>query len=205
MIDTNLQRLDGDAYLHMMIDIETAGVKPGCMVLQIGAATISIDGNSIENLFCVGASIMSNNAKGLTMASDTMDWWEKQDPALYKEVFGPDLLLDESLMKLIGYYLHMESKAAQLNRKLLVWSNPVTFDFTVLEAAMKACGHSIPWSYKNTMCYRTVRELFSKTVALQEWPTELSKHNALHDAIYQAEHLSKILNYSRLLSEGRLP
>ena len=63
------------------------------------------------------------------------------------------------------------------------------FDNVIIENAYKAVGMKRPWTPWDDRCYRTIKDM----VHITEDEREGSHHNALDDAIHQANHLIKIL------------
>ena len=64
----------------------------------------------------------------------------------------------------------------------------------ILGNAFRACGIPVPWNFYDERCYRTLKSLFPQLKAAD---TRGTKHNALEDARYQAEHLIKIIRHKR--------
>jgi hypothetical protein len=71
-----------------------------------------------------------------------------------------------------------------------VWGNAASFDLKILEKAYKLMQIEVPWKYYNEMCYRTLKNLYPEIKIM----CNPHKHEALQDAIYQAEHAVRILN-----------
>ena len=68
-----------------------------------------------------------------------------------------------------------------------VWSNGADFDVPMLAHAYTQVGIEIPWKFWNARCFRTWKSLpGSKNVKLP--PMAGVKHNALTDAVTQAQH-----------------
>jgi hypothetical protein len=71
-----------------------------------------------------------------------------------------------------------------------VWGNGAAFGNVILRSAYAACGLLPPWEFWNDRCYRTLKNL-RPDIKLERSGTH---HNALDDAITQAEHAVVILS-----------
>src|ERR1700731_2020740 len=76
------------------------------------------------------------------------------------------------------------------SRPYTLWGNSASFDCGLLADAYKACGKEIPWRFYREGCYRTIKNLSgARDVKLDRIGTH---HNALDDAISQAQHMQLI-------------
>jgi hypothetical protein len=75
--------------------------------------------------------------------------------------------------------------------EVIVWGNGASFDVPLLEAAFAKCSIKPHWKYYNSLCYRTLKNLYK---AIQYIPPRM-KHSALEDAKAQAAHAERILAY----------
>jgi len=192
--------------VHLMIDIETAGLKAGCPVLQIGAIPLkrlyrNYSPTSSRPFFYSGISLRSNEAAGLAADKETLAWWSKQDSALFDEVFSGTGKLKEILEAFHLYCTHL----IEPEEELIVWCCGTDFDFPILEAAFVAVGVPVPWKYHAKRDYRTVREqLVLPASTLATIPANPIKHNAFADAEYQARMLVVTHEYLLEQSNGRI-
>ena len=176
-----------------MIDLETLGTKPGCKILSIGAVVFNpmeplrLYAQPVENIFYSSISTESQYTI-LTTDPSTLEWWSVQDDAAREEAFSGVLPIGEVLANFTRY-LNMQLLITGLTKKdLYVWGNSASFDLKILEAAYDKCCLPVPWNYSNEMCFRTLKKL-SATKA----PAFVGvKHNALADAINQADHAIEI-------------
>lgn len=70
-----------------------------------------------------------------------------------------------------------------------IWGNGADFDNVILTNAYRAVGISRPWEPYHDRCYRTLKNL-RRDIHLYRTGTH---HNALYDAITQAEHAVRLL------------
>ena len=162
---------------HVMIDIETLGLEPGCAVLSIGAVEFGPDG--LADTFERSISLESCEAAGLTIDAATLEWWLDQDESVQDVLVGGDPL-EEALEDFSDWF--------PIGAK--VWANAPSFDCSILEAAFEAVGMSEPWSFRDERCVRTLRSLPVAVDLDQEGNT----HDALDDAIHQARIVSETLD-----------
>lgn len=178
--------------MHVMIDLETLGLKPGCKILSIGArvftlaAVVQCNAASVHKYFYDRASLVDQGH--LTTLQSTYDWWMEQSDEARSEAFGGVVLLEVVLEKFASYL-----RALSLLGEVHVWGNSASFDLKILEAAYESYGMAVPWDFRNEECCRTLKNRFKGLVPME--PFNGTKHNALHDAVHQATHCEKILEY----------
>lgn len=164
---------------NVMVDLETLGKKPGCVISTIGAVRFSATG--IHHEFYTSIDAQSCVDVGLTMDVSTVLWWMKQSDDARKELTDPRRLPMPLVEALTAFTEWVGSNP-------VIWGNGATFDNTILAAAYDACGMHAPWEFWNDACYRTARRMFPGI----DRPRPGIAHHALYDARAQAEHLIEI-------------
>lgn len=172
---------------NVMVDLETLGQAPGCIVLSIGA--VAFDDQGLGSEFYTVINIDHSVELGLLRNQDTLDWWDKQSPEAQK-------VLSEAKDKKKSVTVHEAIK--NFNQYLLpfthggvkIWGNGANFDNTILAAMYGAAGLKTPWPFWNDRCYRTLKNLYKDIKP--EAAREGTYHNALDDAITQARHAVQI-------------
>ena len=178
--------------VHVMVDIETTGIRPGCGVVNIGAVAFLPTG-IIED-FESYVRPESNFTYGLQVAQSTMDWWALQ--LNRDKIFGGTTDIKKALQEFSAWYLDFQKGTP-------IWCCGTDFDLPILKAAMEACSVEIPWQYGDVRDYRTVRECFKLPEVIEaSLKKDRIKHDALQDAIYQAKHLIEINRLMGDLSDG---
>ena len=172
---------DGKSIEDVMLDLETCGTDPGCIVLSIGACTFDE-----RNKFYERISVDSSRVY-LCEDIETMRWWQKQDRQMREEAFGGTKDLVQVLDAFHDWFRNLNNKQY---KDTYVWGNGADFDLPILKAAYKAVDRPVPWHPWNGRCYRTLKNLLSGVKAP---PRASVKHHALEDAIYQAAHARLLL------------
>lgn len=177
-----------DGAVHIMLDLETLGTRPGCQVLSIGAAAFGPAG--VGSDFKVNLTVEDQSAAGLHASPDTVRWWSERPP----EVWEAARYDAKPTAVALGMFSDWVRGLGQ-RRKIRVWGNGANFDQPVLDAVFAAFDTSKPWEFWNERCHRTLKNLY-KHVEAPSAP--VVAHDALHDARAQADHAARILNTANL-------
>ena len=188
---------------NVMIDLETLGIRPGCVILSIGAVRFNTKRGIFGPSFYRVVNRQTCLEAGLVSDPDTQAWWENQSPEaqlVLREADNPsrssslgEILLD---LKTFLETISLNDDTIDGGRYSLgsaeVWSNGADFDLPILSYAYKVCGLGrSPWRPYSGRCYRTLKNLFPGLMAVKEG----IKHNALDDAAAQARHATKLLSH----------
>lgn len=175
--------------MHMMIDIETLGSRPGSVIASIGAVAFDpVAGTIEEGGFQVCVDIADAQRRGLRIDAATIGWWFKQSPEARAGLTATEpLLLDHALIELALYW---RNKGA-----VHPWSHGAGFDIVLLDSAYFACGMDSPWQYNRVMDCRTVYTL-AGVKPKDFFEPGATAHNALDDARAQARAV--IAAYAKL-------
>lgn len=161
----------------IMIDIETLGTTPGSVVLSVAAVYFDPNTGQVGSKLFLPILLGDSMAYGMRIEPSTLSWWLEQRPEILKKSFSDGLPLVDVLSQL--------SVFIGVGTDHKVWGNSARFDLGLLEAAYKAVGKPIPWSFRNERCYRTITS---------HWPVELEKdertaHDPIADCLYQVARL----------------
>ena len=174
---------------HLMLDIETLGVNPGCIVLSIGAVEFS--NGVITGRFHAHIDPHSCEEYGLKAEAGTTMWWLAQDQKAQQALLsGEQHDLDDVLASFIDTFDWKDLK---------VWANGASFDFPILKAAFEAVDRKLPWAFYNEMDFRTIKGLMPKADFDTMRVRPGVAHDALDDATAQAQTLIKIFE---LMQQG---
>ena len=177
--------------MDVMLDIETLGTRPECVVVTLGAVkfnpyTLDDPGPGIYMRLDADEQL----ALGGEVQDETMRWWLDQVEDVREEALGDG-----------NDRIKLEEMYRQLNRFLVgvdsIWCQGPAFDIVILENIYRQMGWPTPWQFWQI---RDSRTLFG----VHGDPREKNKaglHNALEDCVSQAQGVQKI--YYRLEIEKR--
>jgi hypothetical protein len=181
------------SFNHIMLDLETLDSSSTAVILSIGA--VRFDLNSFElgkEFYCV-VNPDDCQKYGLTISEDTVRFWLRQSVESQRIFFEESLPLARALQMFSEYFV--EGYQPEEN---FIWGNGATFDNMVIRNAYRAVGHSLPWTHRDDLCYRTMRQMFSKRLCVEKQTVGV-EHNALDDAKSQALTLIEIMKKLRHL------
>jgi hypothetical protein len=164
--------------LQVMIDLETMGNGSNAAITAIGAVLFDNTGVKGQKFYEV-VNLASSVAAGGVMDPSTVLWRMKQSEAARKEFERPGMKIDQALIAFSNF----------ISPTFPVWGNGSDFDNVILASAYNRLNIKLPWKYYNNRCYRTMKNMFDIP-----FPPIQGAHNALIDAMYQAEHLIHICN-----------
>lgn len=164
---------------NIMIDIETMGQGSNAAVVAIGA--VSFDNDGIVDRFYEKIDLREA-AKYGDIDPDTILWWLKQSDEARSELDPKETKDINTVMYMLESYINFYGN----NTK--IWGNGSDFDNVILSNLFRKLAIVPPWQFWNNRCYRTIKNIFSD-VKMERTGTH---HNALDDAISQAEHLISI-------------
>ena len=168
-----------DEGVNVMCDLETLGLRPGCIILSLAAVPFLCD----EKIPPFYMKINKSNYPTSLFHSDPMTegWWTLQSEAARTEAFSGTAHPSEVLH-------HFNHWCSQLPGKVILWGNGSDFDNVILQEAYRLLGLHAPWKYFDNRCYRTLKNLFPQI----KFTKTLFAHNALEDAKAQAVHAEEI-------------
>lgn len=172
--------------VHIMLDIETMGTRPGAAIVSIGACTFG-DGSiwrGQRRQFQATISLDGQQERGLHLDPATVTWWLGQsDAARAALTAGSPVHLGSALFQLnafVGAARDVNGEGAPVR----IWGNGANFDPPVIEAAYHACMLAPPWRYRDVRCLRTLLDLAGLDMKAYSRGT---LHDALDDAMSQAD------------------
>jgi DNA polymerase III epsilon subunit-like protein len=172
---------------HIMVDLETYGTRAGCGILSIGAVFFDWNKPAWQGpTFYTAVNRESCKAAGLVEQADTLKWWEDQGSkarVVWQEIeTAPPLA---AALSLFNDWAHANKKDSISG----LWGNGADFDNPILSAAHHATGVKQPWGPFQGRCYRTLKALRPDVKLVRQG----THHNALDDALSQAEHAVRLL------------
>lgn len=174
---------------NIMLDMETLGVRPGSVILSIGATLIqpkeAYEAGITHHNFYRKIDYKNSLDCGFTTDANTIKWWEGQDRATWEEMMRDTVSVTQALNEFSDY-------CNSVGDSRLIWSKGADFDCVLLSEYYLRMGIERPWKYNQTRCYRTLSEL--QGVPAPDY-INTYKHNALADAIHQADHAALIFQW----------
>lgn len=176
---------------HIMIDLETFGLKPNSVIVALGATlfdpftTKTIDDIKVEHKFYRNIRAESCIDYGMELDMGTVYWWAKQEKAAGAMINHPKPInLDTALEHFSGFvYDHVIDVDA-----VRIWSH-ATFDYVILQNAYEKVGCEWPFKFWNACDIRTLEYV----TGMGKPEFEGVPHFALDDACNQAVHVSRML------------
>ena len=167
--------------MDVMLDLETLGTRPDCVILTLGAVkfdpyTLAEPGPGLYLRIDADEQI----ARGREVQEDTLQWWMKQDEAVREEAIGENDRVS------------VEEMYRQLNRFLVgvnnIWAQGPVFDIAILENIYRQYGWPTPWQFWQISDSRTLFKVHGD-------PRPKGReghHNALADCVYQAQAVQTV-------------
>ena len=189
---------------NVMLDLETLGTQPGCVVLSIGAVGFDETGLSTERFYQV-ISIADSARLGLAREPDTVAWWVRQSPdarQVLVDAAGSTSEIGATTTCLpVADALHAFTEFLSQfgGSQVRLWGNGPDFDNAILATVYRTARIEVPWKFYHNRCLRTLRGLCPSVMS----PPRLGvNHNALDDAVTQATHASEILRHLFVIQNG---
>lgn len=172
---------------HIMLDIETLGTKPGCVVLSIGAVSFNPAAASApQGTFYAEIDIFSSLMAGLTIDPQTVEFWQKQTKEKRTQtIFANPINIYAAFNTFIDW-VQMQSPDEK-NR--FVWANSPSFDCLILETALLRCEMEWPWTFRDLTDCRTAYRMAKLDISSIAPSKEA--HHALADAEYQVRAIHR--------------
>lgn len=178
---------------HIMLDLETLGVKPGCAILSIGAIPFDPNEPKIEtipfNSFHLGVEYKSCQEAGLFTDEATLNFWKKPEQAQAVERLKrlDKFSVYEATVKFCTWWAQVKGT--------YVWANGATFDPPILEHVLNLYKINTPWRFWNVRDTRTIYHgAFGPSFKLSP------AHDALDDCFRQVQYVQEAAAKCNLLA-----
>lgn len=177
---------------HIMVDLETYSTKTNAAIASIGAVEFDPMTGELGKQFYKVIKTESLEYYKFDISLSTFKWWIAQSEDARNALINPENpeFIHRALHEFCKYW-------ESVGQKNYFWSH-ATFDSVVLRNTYEVVGLRVPWHYRDCMDIRTLVALAPESLKkeLSENPRKgLTHHNALDDAIYQANYVSKIWQY----------
>lgn len=199
--------------MHIMLDLETWGKRPGYDIRSIGAVVFDPVNGTVGgiphtrvNVPQVGYTPSFYTATEnpllpkderpvnqqfneklrrykLTRDPETVQWWNDQT-AEAQAAFANPVDLSDALIAFIDWFFAVNGNDIEQINACKVWANGPQFDVSILEAVYHAVQLPAPWYYRAPRDFRTITDAAGMTH--DDFCNYGTAHNALDDAIAQA-------------------
>ena len=171
---------------HLMIDLETMGKNPDAPINAIAGKFFDPATGEMGPEF---SKTIDLETAGGVIDRGTIKWWLKQSREAQSAILTDEIPLDDALLQFREF---IDENSGEFF--VQVWGNGATFDNVILRRSYERQGIPCPWRYTNDRDVRTMVALglvmdFDARTTI---PFEGERHNALHDARYQAKYVSAI-------------
>lgn len=183
---------------HIMFDCESLSTRPNALLLQIAA--LPFDPWAPLGQPCFGAVSfdayldwtkweVEANACHVDLA--TVNWWLMQSPEAQARIVAGKPRLDamKAADELVWFLKENTTPDT------VFWSFGAPADLVWLRHFLCIAGYPNPWSYRNARCLRTIAAEYDPMRKL--CPDAVTLHDALSDAVAQAEWLRRIYRTHR--------
>ncbi|HHS8433964.1 TPA: 3'-5' exoribonuclease domain-containing protein [Escherichia coli] len=171
---------------HLMIDLETMGKNPDAPIASIGAVFFDPQTGEQGPEF---SKIIDMGTCGGTVDISTIEWWLQRSGEARAAILADRIPLDDALLQLREF---IDENSGEFF--VQVWGNGANFDNVILRRSYERQEIPCPWRYTNDRDVRTIVALglVMDFDARSVITFEGERHNALHDARYQAKYVSAI-------------
>lgn len=168
---------------HVMIDLETWGVGADAVIIDIGAVVFEMGGEVFQPIECFDLGVNPEGQVDLfkrKIDPSTIMWWMKPEQDAARAAW-----LKKDKVDYVSAMEGFRQWLSQISDDYEVWSNASTFDIAILRNAFNGPGfqEDPPWGFRKENCHRTLKKLAPGV----EPPENEGKHEALSDALWQAE------------------
>lgn len=159
--------------IHVMLDIETMGVRVGAPIITIGAVLFdptkqdSVDALEKRGFLArIDMSSALDNSEGVD--PDTLKWWLQQEDAAIKALVGDDSVpTKEAVAQFRQYCKHRWPKGddlffpghMQYPVACIVWAKSPDFDCKIMEYVCAQVNEQFPFRFYEWRCVRTLQDL----------------------------------------------
>lgn len=166
---------------EVMLDIETLGRTPGCVILSIGAVTFTRKTGEIHSHFYRNIDSVDAVDRGFHTEADTVEWWGKQSPEAWASLQTDVKTVPEAIKAFREWFLRQKGKE--------VWCQGMNFDEPILNASFQKVGVPVPWRFYNVRDTRTAYDV----LGFDPWSNEIKREGVYHNAIDDCKHQVKLL------------
>lgn len=166
------------------MDIETLGIVPGSVIIQIGAVDFDID--NIGEGFKINITRKSCEEFRMKVDPSTVRWWKKQSPAAIASVSAEPRVDITTALEMFNRWFNSVGGDA-------VWGNGATFDNVLMDIAYRVTRVPRPWHFVKDRDLRTLVAVGEMMGIKEPRVNHGVTHDGKDDAISQAMWAQNIL------------
>jgi hypothetical protein len=173
--------------IDLMLDAESLGNIPGCVVTQVTIVPFNINGSEQEGCYIFDRKLHIGEqiAMGLEVDSDTLAWWMQQDAEVRKQVMTGT---QEVRFFCKDLELYIAGVVAS-HKEYRIWSTSAKVDFGCVPVLFKRVQHPYPIYHRSERCARTFLEMTKLRHPKMKLPKGVTTHNAEDDCKRQIADL----------------
>lgn len=169
---------------HVMLDLETLGKDPGCIILSIGAVSFEPKGEGHKYEFSRNICPIVSEVLGFRKDPETVKWWTEQNPEAWKALETDRVDIYSAIAEFKDWFNSVNGKQ--------IWCQGANFDEPILRRAFTILNVEAPWKFYDVRDTRTVYDIFNfnpKTITRKG-----TYHCALDDAAHQVKCVQNALH-----------
>lgn len=181
--------------IHVSVDLETRDLRASSAVVSVGLAAFTVAGGLVGTTYMVLDSEQQIK-DGRTKCQSVDEWWQRQDPKVKEAMNDPLMVLPKiGLGFITQFFARFQNNTYRIAG---VWGYGSDFDNAILLDMFAHYNMPPPWEFKVNRCGRTLVNLAGVAAP----PPHGRKHNALDDAIFQAQWFQKAMLSMKVVNNG---
>lgn len=173
---------------HIVIDVESLSIRTCPVITSFAAVAMSLDGADATAVFHANINIEEQIAKGSVVDSDTLLWWTKQDPRVFRTTLE-NAISPQVFCGYLRHWWHVHVGDANTKPEFTVWASDPLLDFGGIVRLHEANGYTVPWNHRQQRDARTLRMLVQAKTGEPAKVTPGTPHDALSDACALAQEI----------------
>lgn len=163
----------------IMVDIETLGVKPGCVIMSIGAVSFNPKklGSVGQKKFYANIDPQDSISRGFHTEKGTVEWWKKQSEEAKQHLIENRQPIETVVTDFIDWWRKQKGEK--------IWCQGANFDAPLLEAVFEKLELKAPWKFWNVRDTRTIYDMCDFN------PYSIKREGTYHDALDDCLHQIK--------------